>query len=250
MSPERIVFLWGPARSMSTVFLRSFQRRDDTVGLFEPYSDCYYFSKDRVTDMYGDNPELWDKTGEAVETELRQIETDVLFVKEMAYFGERYVTDSIYRDSTHTFVVRDPRAALRSRKRVRKNEIGEYEFGFTALKSMWDRYRAAFDGPPVVVEGEFLRNHPESILRQYCDRVGLAFQSAMLSWEDGNVREWKPSEAEAHARFHKTLESSKGFIGAENFEYSEVTFDAREQQMIDRALEIYHEILPYAITPD
>lgn len=33
---SKIIFLWEPARSLSTAMLKSFQMRDDTTGLFEP----------------------------------------------------------------------------------------------------------------------------------------------------------------------------------------------------------------------
>ena len=244
---SKIIFLWGPARSLSTAMLKSFQMRDDTTGLFEPYADTYYFSKDRMTDMYGDRPEIWEQTGEAVDKKLLAIDTPVLFLKEMAYFGLPYVGDDIFNQARHTLIIREPKACLRSRKAVRKNEIGEWEYGFTAMDQLWERIFDA-EQPPVVIEGDALRNAPEYSLRKYCEAVGLDFQASQLNWNDGNVRQWTPEEAEAHARFHKTLESSTGFIPEKNMGYDDnFQFSEAEWNMVNRATTIYEKMKPFAI---
>ncbi|MEL7628624.1 hypothetical protein AAGW04_06420 [Pectobacterium aroidearum] len=242
------IFLWGPARCMSTAMLRSFQMRDDTVGLFEPYADTYYFSKDRKTDMYGDRPELWDQTGDVVDKSLRTIDSEILFVKEMAYFGLPYIGNELFKDSLHTIIIREPKACLRSRKQVRKNEIGEWEYGFTALEELWEKILVENNEIPPVIEGEVLRNNPEYSLRKYCDAIGVDFQASQLSWNDGNVRKWTKEEADAHARFHKTLESSKGFIHSSKINYdANFDFDSREWEMIEKATETYEKIKKHAI---
>ncbi|MDE1474759.1 hypothetical protein [Xenorhabdus bovienii] len=244
---SKIIFLWGPARSLSTAMLKSFQMRNDTTGLFEPYADTYYFSKDRMTDMYGDRPELWEQTGGVVDRQLLSIDTPVLFLKEMAYFGLPYVGEEIFKQSKHTLIIREPKACLRSRKAVRKNEIGEWEFGFTAMDQLWERIFNT-DEPPVVIEGDALRNAPEYSLRKYCQAIGLDFQETQLSWNDGNVRKWTDEEAEAHARFHKTLESSTGFIPEIDMHYDDnFQFNDAEWAMVNRATEIYEKIKPFAI---
>ncbi|KZX62449.1 hypothetical protein A3712_22135 [Vibrio sp. HI00D65] len=247
--PKKI-FLWGPARSVSTAFLRAFQQRNDTIGLFEPYTDCYYFSKDRKTDMYGGKEELWERTGPIVESEFKDYQSEILFIKEMAYFGLPYIGDEIFNESVHTFIIRDPRYTLYSRKKVRKDTIGEWEFGFTALKEMWDKVR--HNGKKIiVVDGDKVRVNPEFYLRKYCEELGIQFQASMLYWDDGNVKKWEEHEKDAHARFHKTLESSKGFISGNSFkEELEMNFSKDEWGMVNRALDIYHEMLPHSITEE
>lgn len=130
-----------------------------------------------MTDMYGDRPELWEQTGEVVDRQLLSVDTPVLFLKEMAYLGLPYVVDNIFNQGIHTLIIRKPKACLRSRKTVRKNEISEWAFGFTAMNQLWERIFNA-DEPPVVIEGDALRNAPEYSLRKYCQAVGLDFQDS------------------------------------------------------------------------
>jgi len=44
--------------------------------------------------------------------------------------------------------------------------------------------------------------------------------------------------------------ASAWFIPSDQFQYNDnVSFNEREEKMVDRALDIYHEIVPHATTP-
>lgn len=247
---RRHIFLWGPSRSVSTAMQKAFQQRPDTQTLFEPFADTYYFSDDRYTTMYGDKPEVASKTFKVVCDEVMQTEADVVFMKEMAYFVSPYDFGSFLDQATNTFIIRDPKLTLASRKKERKDEIGEHEFGFTGLEVLWKYIRTQNpDVAPVVVDGERLRANPEKVLRKYCELVDLAFADDMLAWNAGPIREFEEYEAASHARWHKTLDNSTGFISDNRvgleLNMSELT--PGEVDMLKRASVVYDQIVRYAI---
>ncbi len=247
---QKFIFLWGPSRSVSTAMQKAFQQRRDTITLFEPFADTYYFSTDRYTKMYGDKPEVAHRTFSYTCDEVFACAAPVIFMKEMAYFVSPYDFANFLDKATNTFIIRDPVLTLASRKRERKDEIGEHEFGFTAAKALWDHLCSRNpDTRPVIVDGERLRKDPEKVLRSYCEQIGLDFDPAMLTWAPGPIREFEPYEAESHKRWHKTLDTSSGFIkGAEIGGTLDMdTLTDSERAMLSRASSIYAELLVHTI---
>jgi hypothetical protein len=227
---------------------KAFQQRRDTVSLFEPFADTYYFSRARHTSMYGDKPEVWDRDFEHVVGEISSVEAPLIFVKEMAYFVTPYVTDGFLEAGTHTFIIRDPILTLASRKKERKDEIGEHEFGFTALHELWQRV-VKIHGATVLVNGEHLRKSPESVLKRYCQRIGVEFDEAMLSWQAGPIRVFEEYERQSHARWHRVLDKSTGFVGGAGIgsELDRAELTAGEVAMLERAQIIYNELSSFCI---
>lgn len=243
----KVIALWGPARSLSTTMVKSFEQRSDCAVEHEPFNDCYYFSTGRVTGMYGDQDDLLGYDGAAAQSRILGHDQELVFFKDMAYLALPYVADDFLRRCTNTFIVRDPRLTLHSRKKLR-SAVGEFEFGFTALWTMWRRVVREFRQPAVVIDGEQLRAAPERVLRRYCDAVGIAFDQQMLRWQSGPLRNWQSHEADAQTRWHGTLERSAGFI-ATTTPPQEMQFDftPAEWHMVDHAMVIYEEIQRHAL---
>lgn len=242
----RVIALWGPARSISTAVLKAFSRRRDTTVSNEPYNDCYYYSRGRMTTMYGDRRERDDYDGRAARAAIASGTTEIVFFKDMAYFALPYIEDAFLAEITNTFIIRDPRAALRSRKALRSDAIGEWEYGYVALAIMWRKVTRGLGQAPIVLEGDRLRNEPERILRAYCAALDVAFDPAMLSWPAEDLRAWQPHEELAQRRWHRTLESSTGFVPSPS-PPAAYDFSPSEWDMVRRAVEVYDDMLPHAI---
>jgi hypothetical protein len=243
----RIIALWGPARSISTAVLKAFGQRRDTTVCHEPLNDCYYYSRGRMTRMYGDRDDRDDYDGSAAQDAIASGTTDIVFVKDMAYFAVPYIHDAFLGEITSSFIIRDPRDALRSRKALRSDPIGEWEYGYTALGVMWRKVTGALRQRPIVLEGDRLRNEPERILRAYCAALDVPFDPAMLSWGPGDLRPWQAHEELVHRRWHRTLEASTGFIAAPR-PTGDYDFSPSEWEMVRRAMEVYEDMLPHALS--
>jgi hypothetical protein len=245
---KRVIALWGPARSLSTTMVKAFEQRGDCAVEHEPFNDCYYFSTGRVTGMYGDKPDLLGYDGRQAEARILAGTQDTVFFKDMAYLALPYLSEGFLRSCVNTFIIRDPRLTLRSRKKLR-SEIGEFEFGFTALWTLWNRVVGDLGQKPVVIDGEQLRMAPTRVLAAYCAAVGLAYQPKMSSWQAEPLRPWQAHEMDAQSRWHRTLETSTGFVSeTEDADSIDYDFTDNEWRMVNHAMRIYKELRRHTLS--
>ena len=62
------------------------------------------------------------------------------------------------------------------------------------------------------IDGDDLQDASRPTLERYCRLIDVPFDDAMLEWDDGRVREWRPDEKDSQAKWHHTLERSSSFI--------------------------------------
>lgn len=241
--PFRAVALWAVPRSVSTAFEKTFACRSDASVAHEPFTDCYYFSRRRRSSRYGSQPGKQGYTGAVAARLMTGGDRPVRFTKDLAFQAEPYLTDAVLESVTSTFILRHPRVVLRSLTPL-KPDFTEDEFGYLALHRLFTRVADRADGPPVVVDGEEFRDRPGAVLRDYCARIGLGFEEAMLQWNDGRIREWRPDEQLSQGRWHHTLESSHTILPPAPEHDIEVPNDRAE--MYERAVDIYREISRFA----
>ncbi|WP_156775778.1 sulfotransferase family protein [Sulfitobacter sp. NAS-14.1] len=233
-----IVFLWATPRSVSTAFERVMKNSDELQILHEPFTDTYYYSEVRRSSRYGD----WDNdpalaSPDNVNALLRKTSSrGRVFVKELAFQGEPYVSDFIYNTAHHIFIIRSPHNVYRSLVKL-KPDFTEEEFGFLALERVYSRV-VGLAPKHLVVDGDQFVQEPEHTIEETCDEIGVRFHTSMLSWDDGRIRAWSTSEAESQAKWHKTLENSTTIQPTQqSHEAVEVAHEHKE--WVDRAIAIY-----------
>ncbi|HYF46462.1 MAG TPA: hypothetical protein VD926_09660 [Acidimicrobiales bacterium] len=185
---DRILALWATPRTLSTAFERMVIERGDHLVLDEPFARAYYFGPDRRSDRYPlSMPEsTYANVRDGV---LRTAEDHPrVFVKCMAYQAGPGLTDEDLERFTHTFLVRDPDAALASLARAWP-DFTDDEAGYRAQHELFRRVLAQ-GGAPVVVDSDELRADPEGITAAWCAAVGLEPRPDALQWEPGLRPEW------------------------------------------------------------
>ena len=184
-----VLALWATPRTVSTAFERMMIERGDHLVLDEPWSRAYYFGPERRSDRY---PLTFpESTYEAVEAGvLTAGRSSTVFLKDMAYHATPGITDEALRAMTHTFLVRDPRAALTSLHR-RWPDFTDDEAGYEAQRVLFDRVRDVTGSAPAVVDSDVLCTHPDRVIAQWCERVGIDHRPESLDWEAGMQPEWQ-----------------------------------------------------------
>ena len=240
----RVISLWAVPRSVSTAFEKTFACRADTRVSHEPFTDCYYFSRDRRSQRYGDHPERADHTSDKATATFLNQASPLVFVKDLAFQAEPYLSDELLSKVTSTFILRHPRSVLRSLTPLKPN-FTEDEFGYTALQRLFQRVVKQLERPPVVVDGDAFRHEPEGVLREYCETIGVPFDVDMLHWDDGRIRDWSRGEEESQAKWHRTLESSHTILPPSSLD-EDVPVPPERREQFARAVQIYEDILSAA----
>jgi hypothetical protein len=184
-----VLALWATPRTVSTAFERMMIERGDQLVLDEPWSRAYYFGPERRSDRY---PLAFPESNYAA------VEAGVLaagavrsvFVKDMAYHAQPGITDDALRAITHTFLIREPRAALTSLHR-RWPDFTDDEAGYAAQHALFDRVVEVTGSTPAVIDSDELRADPDRVIAAWCERVGIEHRPASLRWEAGMQPEWQ-----------------------------------------------------------
>jgi hypothetical protein len=243
------IFLWATPRSISTALERVMKNADDLDVMHEPYTDTYYFSSKRRSRRYGDPASLAQDPFEAEAVNARLEEAGrrgPVFIKELAFQGEPYVTDALLKTARNVFLTRDPLKVYASLIRI-KPDFTEDEFGFTALERVWNRVHA-LRGAAIVLDGEEFRADPHAIACKLCVWSDVRYTPEMLTWNDGRIRKWAPHEELSQAKWHATLEQSRTILPPAA--PTPVRIDPAHREMVTQAREIYRRLTADRIRPD
>ncbi len=242
---QKPIVLWAVPRSVSTAFEKTFTRLSEFDVVHEPFTDCYYFSTCRQSRRYGDAPAREGSTPRLARNHvLRPRSGRRVFVKELCFQAEPYIDEHFLRNVTSSFIIRSPDVVLSSLSPL-KPDFTEHEFGFTAFERLWSKVAAVQAGEPILIEGNKFRADSEQVLKAYCDATGVAYQPAMLTWDDGHIRAWGPDEYDSQAKWHATLEKSHGVLPPSPNTPPPIPADAVE--MMEDAWRIYQKVLSWAL---
>ncbi|MDQ4141567.1 MAG: hypothetical protein M3142_13740 [Bacteroidota bacterium] len=208
----------------------SFAQRLDVKVIDEPFYAVYlkltgleHPGREEILNTLEPDPE---KVFEQIQT-LEQ-ENGNVFIKNMGHHLQGFDYGPI-RHFRNVFLIRDPGQMLLSYAKVREqptlNDIG--------LKQQAELFAwlQAEGQPPIVLDGNELRKNPGTVLKQLCERLGLPFTEAMLSWQEGPRVEdgcWAPY-------WYTKVHQSTNFMPP----------DADRTSLPNHLLDTYQEALPY-----
>jgi hypothetical protein len=179
--------VWSGPRNISTAMMRSWGNRPDTAVIDEPLYANYLLA----TGI--DHPGR-DEIIAAGETNWRRVVRmltgpipggrAIWYQKHMTHHMRPALETDWFADLKHAFLIRDPREVILSYAKTRPSITSE-DIGVMQQVQLYERIRSEVDPDPVVIDaGEFLRR-PEAHLRAWCERLGVEFLDAMLSWPAG-----------------------------------------------------------------
>jgi hypothetical protein len=196
--------------------------RSDTRVFHEPFGETFYYGTEAGSGRYASQPRVaatYQSIAENMRNTVASGVKPLVFTKDISYFIDGRIGElTVPASTTHTFIVRDPRAAIRSlySKSCIDNEQTKWtyfdpkEAGFVQLHQIFLYVRDMLGQKPVIVDAADLIADPEGMLRSYCLAVDIPFDKCMLSWEPGPVPEWGPIEP-LKPGWHDDAIQSNGF---------------------------------------
>jgi len=186
--------MWSSPRNISTAVMYSWRQRPDTTVVDEPLYAHYLATTgldhpDREGILASQDPD-----GDAVVRDLMlgPWGTPVVMFKQMA--KHLVGLDRGFLDEcTNVLLTRDPREMLLSFSKVVPHASLD-ETGFVEMVEILDASLAA-GNTPIVVDARVLLSDPARVLAELCERLGLEYDEAMMSWPAGPKPEdgvWAP----------------------------------------------------------
>ena len=243
MSSTTIINLLSGPRNVSTALMYSFAQRADTAVVDEPLYGHY------LHHTHAPQPH-WEEMLRILETNGATVVRDVIlnppdgkavyFLKNMAHhlieLDESWGFDPRVRN---VMLIRGPEQMLPSLV----NQIDEPTPRDVALgaQATWFRALDARGRRPVVIDSKELLLDPEQVLRQLCERAGIGFDPAMLSWPAGP----RPEDGPWAPYWYHNVHQSTGFSP-----YSEKAepFPDRLRPLLDECRPHYQFLRRHAIT--
>lgn len=217
----------------------SFAQRSDTVVSDEPLYGHYLRVSGAAHPGRAEVLEVMDTDGDRVMRRFtaQPAVASVLFMKHMAHHLVGLDTGFLAR-TANVLLIRDPREMLPSLTR-QLPRAGLADTGLARQHRLFDDLRAMGQAPPVLDAGRLLDN-PREALASLCDRLGIAFDSAMLQWPAGA----KPYDGVWSRHWYENVHRSTGFVADSS---GRKAFPGHLRPLLEECRTHYDYLLSFAI---
>lgn len=230
---------WSGPRNVSTALMYSWRQRADTTVVDEPLYAHYLTRDDRghpgVSEILATQQHDPDQVIRDVI--LGPCRTPVLYVKQMAHHLQG-VDRAHLAHTKNIILVRHPRDMLASLS-VQLPHCDLRDTGLIESVELLDAILNA-GGEPVVIETNALLTDPPQVLAAVCDRVGLAFDPAVLTWPAGA----KPEDGAWAQYWYDGVHASTGFAAPKS---SRRALPEHAAPVLEQALPLYERLAEFAV---
>jgi hypothetical protein len=228
--------LWAVPRSTSTAFEWMMRQRGDLHCLHEPFGEAWY---------QGEQP-LWPRvTQTSVRTKgltlesvwqniQQQAQLSPVFSKDFPHYVTTISSPEFLSNFNHSFLIRDPAKTITSMFK-HWPDFHIDEVGFKEQRELFDKLCQQLGYAPPVIDSDDLLENPPSIIKQWCDAIGIDYMPSALSWKPGardEVSWWDGGS------FHENLRNSDGLK-------PQIRRHININDAPDRVKAVYESVLPH-----
>ncbi len=235
------VALWSGPRNISTALMYSFAQRADTTVVDEPLY-AHYLSRTHADAYHPGSAEVLatqNNSGAEVIADifLGEVATPVLFLKNMTH----HLVDldwSFMAEMVNVILTRDPVEMLPSyAKQIPNPSLADtgYAEHLRVLEYLHDLGR-----DPIVLDGKQVLLNPRGVLQTLCQRIGIPFDAAMLSWPAGP----RPEDGSWAPYWYASVHRSTGF---QPYKPKTTPFPDRLRPLLAECQPLYKQVSALAI---
>ncbi len=202
------ICLWSGPRNISTALMYSFAQRSDTTVFDEPLY-AHYLSHTSARQYHPGADEIiatMENDGQKVVDDLilGDHATSIVFFKHMTH--HLLNLDLGFLDRTvNILLTRDPLEMLPSYGAVVESPTLK-DVGYAQHLELLHYLQSRGQNPPVLDSKQILLN-PRKVLTELCERIGIPFDEAMLSWPAGA----RPEDGVWAKYWYRSVHQSTGF---------------------------------------
>jgi hypothetical protein len=201
--------MWSGPRNLSTALMRSWENRDDTAVVDEPFY-AHYLLKTGIdhpgrVEVLASQPTDWREVVESLRAPV-PAGIRILFQKQMAHHLLPDMGREWLDAMTHAFLIRDPQSMLASLG-ARLGSFDILQTGLPQQVEIFEHVAQRTGRAPPVLDTDDLLERPEAMLRALCAALGVPFSMRMLSWRSGP----RPTDGVWARYWYDRVEASTGF---------------------------------------
>ena len=178
--------MWSGPRNLSTAMMYAFGNRVDTAIVDEPYYGAYLHHSGVEHPMNAEVLSSLPHEPEAISAYVTSPVPDGLkiwYQKQLTHHMLPQFSLDWVAQQKNVFLIREPARVIASYERKRETLALE-DLGFLQQKRIYD-YCVALGQSPIVLDSDDILADPPAMLAALCAELGIAFDSAMLSWTAG-----------------------------------------------------------------
>lgn len=234
-----VINMWSGPRNISTALMYSWRQRADTVVFDEPFYG-HYLSK------FDPGHPGMDEITATMELDVDKIVASIVapgdrpvrYIKNIGHHLDA-LDPSVLGLFSNVLLVRDPIDMVASLTATIGDEISVDITGMPQLGQVLD-FELNAGRTPIVIESKRLRNDPQQVLTRLCDRLGLAFDDAMLSWPAGS----KPEDGVWAKHWYDNAHASTEFVP---YVPKSTELNDAQRALADACQPHYERLLPFIV---
>jgi hypothetical protein len=240
VSPARIA-MWSGPRNISTAMMRAFENRSDCEVWDEPLYG-YYLSATGVqhpgaAEVIADQGTDWRDITNRCAGEI-PAQKAIFYQKQMTLHLLPEIDRQWISSLNNCFLIREPERVVASYRAVRQ-DLTLADIGFVQQAELFDYVNETTGEIPLVIDSRKFLLDPEAGLHRLCNRLGLEFESGMLSWPKG-ARE---SDGVWARYWYDSVWNSTGFA---SYQEQPLSLKAVDQLIADQARIYYEHLYQYS----
>jgi hypothetical protein len=235
--------MWSGPRNISTAMMYSFASRSDCAVWDEPFYAFYLANAGIEHPMNEAVIAAGIADFDAVVEQCctgPQPPAAVFYQKHMTHHMLTGQDRTWMERVTNAFLIRAPERVLASYARKR-DEVELRDIGFVEQAEIFKATADRLGTAPPVVDTDDILAAPEATLSALCDKIGIAFDPAMLSWPAGP----KPYDGAWAPHWYNAVWQSTGFNSRP--EAAPVELPDAHRRIADEARPLYEELKRYAL---
>ena len=231
--------MWSGPRNLSTLLMRSFSNREDTVVFDEPFYS-YYLNETKLDHpMKKEILSHYSVKEDEVVNSILENKDGIYYYKFMTHHILDKTNIQWLKNGINCFLIRDPAKVINSY--VKKNKLKNIsDIGFHQILRLFNHVKNNISENIIVLNADLLLEDPDNYLRKLFNILDISFTDKMLHWEKGitdNYGIW-------YKHWYGNIINSTGFKKNNN---EEIFIDNKFDKIYKNCLEIYNLINSYSI---
>jgi hypothetical protein len=238
--PIRIA-MWSGPRNISTAMMRSFENRDDTAVMDEPFYAAYLaatgIDHPMRDETLASQPNAWR---DVIPQILGPVPKPVFYQKHMTHhmipgFGFDWIAKC-----RNAFLIRAPEDVLASYTQKRA-EVALEDIGFVQQRDLFEREADRLGYAPPVIASDDVLADPCAALTALCAALDIPFSEKMLSWPAGK----RDTDGVWSAVWYEAVEKSTDF--AKPREAARIALNDEHQRIADAVRPHYERLVGFKL---
>ena len=229
------IAMWSGPRNISTAMMRSFENREDTLVIDEPFY-AYYLNKTGLNHplkekVIASQSTNWDEIVSQLNGDIPK-EKKIFYQKHMVHHILSFDKIGWVKNFKNCLLIRHPKQVIVSySKKSKINSIND--LGFVQQVELFEQIKNLTGSYPAVIDSKDILLDPKLYLSKLCNYFDISFLEEMLSWPIGQ----RTSDGIWGSHWYKNVINSNGFIPYKELKES---IHQKDMQFYQNSIEHYN----------